>query len=206
MSTDFIPRSDTDFLAWAQNFSSYANTNIAALGLAPGDMTPIGTAMMDYDTALTANTARQNDARAARVAKDAKRDTLETAIRALVRRLQASPSVDDSEKAALGITVKDALRTMDAMSGATQPLAMIDTSQRLRHEIRFVDEANPTSRAKPKGAMGCEIWVKVAAQGEPAPAEATAYSFVALDTASPMWSNTMAQTRVRLRITCCDGL
>jgi len=33
--------------------------------------------------------------------------------------------------------------------------------------------------------MGCEIWVKVAAPGEPAPAGAEGLSFVALDTASP---------------------
>lgn len=59
---------------------------------------------------------------------------------------------------------------------------MVNTSQRLRHEIRFVDEATPTSRAKPKGVMGCEIWVKV---GTTAPADPTEPTFLGLDTASP---------------------
>ena len=62
---------------------------------------------------------------------------------------------------------------------------MVDTSQRLRHEIRFADEASPTSRAKPAGIMGCEIWVKVSATGEAAPSSADELSFLSLDTASP---------------------
>ena len=73
-----------------------------------------------------------------------------------------------------------------ATSGiSTRPVGIVDTSQRLRHEIRFTDESTPTSRAKPKGIMGCEIWVKVTAAGQAPPASADELSFVTLDTASP---------------------
>lgn len=181
---DYIPSSDTNFLAWAQNFSTYAADHFGELGILLADTAPVVTAVTAYDTALTANITKQNDARAAKIAKDTARDTLEAAVRSLVRRLQASPQVDDTERAALGITVPDLLHAMDGGT-VTRPLGMIDTSQRLRHEIRFVDETNPTSRAKPKGALGCEVWVKISAQGEPAPTDPSQLSFLALDTASP---------------------
>jgi hypothetical protein len=69
-----------------------------------------------------------------------------------------------------------------AAAAATRPVGMVSTAQRLRHEIRFVDEATPTRKAKPDGVMGCEIWVKVGTTPPADPAECT---FLALDTASP---------------------
>src|SRR6266536_7259 len=59
------------------------------------------------------------------------------------------------------------------------PSRPVDTSQRLRHTIQFVDESTPTSRAKPDGVAGCEVWVKV---GDPAPADAGALKYLATDT------------------------
>jgi hypothetical protein len=65
---------------------------------------------------------------------------------------------------------------------ATRPVGLVSTAQRLRHEIRFFDEATPTRKAKPDGVMGCEIWVKVGTTPPTDPSECT---FLALDTASP---------------------
>ena len=45
-----------------------------------------------------------------------------------------------------------------------------------------MDELTPTSRAKPDGAQGCEIWMKV---GDPAPAGPKDVHYLALDTRSP---------------------
>ena len=47
------------------------------------------------------------------------------------------------------------------------------------------DESTPTSKAKPKGVMGCEIWVKVSPAGDPPPVGADGLTFLTLDTASP---------------------
>ncbi len=182
---DYIPGSDTGFQAWVTNFFSYANGHVAELGIDPADIAPIGAALLDFNAKMTANVTAQQAAQAARQAKDDSRDTLESAIRQLVRQLQASEDVDDEERAALGITIPDRIRTSSAGDMTTRPIGMVDTSQRLRHEIRFSDEATPTSRAKPEGVMGCEIWVKVAPTGEPAPADPDELSFVAMDTASP---------------------
>lgn len=105
-------------------------------------------------------------------------------VRKLVKQLQASSEVDDAERAGLGITIPD--KTATPVGGsATRPVGVVDTSQRLRHEIRFFDEGNPTKRGKPAGIMGCEIWVKVSPAGEAAPTNADSLTFLSMDTASP---------------------
>jgi len=182
---DYIPRSDTEFQAWVDNFVTYASAHLVDLGIVPPDMIPISTARTDFDAKMSANFTAQQAAQSARQAKDASRDALESLIRVLVRQLQASGDVDNSERAALGITVPDTIRTTAVGGISTRPIGVVDTSQRLRHEIRFTDEGTPTSRARPEGVMGCEIWVKVAAGGEAPPASADELSFISMDTASP---------------------
>jgi len=182
---DYIPGSDTAFQVWMTNFVTYAGAHLVELGIDAADMVPIVTGRADFDAKMTANVTAQQAAQSARQAKDDSRDTLESLVRTLVRQLQASSAVDDTERAALGITVPDKVRTATSGDITTRPIGVVDTSQRLRHEIRFSDEATPTRRAKPAGVMGCEIWVKVTAVGEAAPAGADELSFVSLDTASP---------------------
>ena len=184
MAGDYIPRSDNAFQAWAQSFADYVSVHVPDLGLLAPDIVPITVGRVDFDAKMTAHVAAQLAAQAARQAKDTSRATFEGAIRTLVGRLQVSSSVDDTERAAMGITVRDTTPTSPTGGIATRPVGVVDTSQRLRHEIRFTDEATPTSRAKPAGIMGCEIWVKVAALNEP-PADPSELSFVGLDTASP---------------------
>ena len=55
--------------------------------------------------------------------------------------------------------------------------------QRLQHTIAFMDETTPTSKAKPAGVMGAEIWGKV---DDPPPADPdTDLRFLGVDTRSP---------------------
>ena len=180
---DYIPSPDGDFDTWQNNFYTYANAHLVDLGLVAADLTPLTTARTAWTNGLAANAAAQTAAHAARQTKSDARDAYETAIRSLVRRLQASPSVDNAERQALGITVKDdVVSVMAAAAAATRPVGVVDTSERLRHTIKFFDESTPQSRAKPDGVMGCEIWVKV---GDPAPVDSGELQFLALDTATP---------------------
>ncbi len=181
MANDYIPRGDADFNAWQANFVNYAAANMTDLGLALADLTPITTAHGAWTSSLTDHVAAQATAQSACEAKNANRTVLETLIRALVRRLQASPEVSDAEREALGITVRDSTAT-DAAPLTTRPICRIDTSQRLRHTIHFADESTPTRRAKPAGAMGVEIWVKIDPTPPVDPGELT---FLAVDTRTP---------------------
>ena len=181
MANDYIPRGDADFNAWQANFVTYANANLANLGLVLPDLLSILSAQAAWTPSLTAHVAAQANAQSARATKDGNRTTLETLIRALVRRLQASPSVSDAEREALGITVPDSGAAAVAIP-STRPICQIDTSQRLRHTIDFTDESTPTRKAKPAGVMGVEIWVKIGATPPVDPSELT---FLAVDTRTP---------------------
>ncbi len=185
MAGDYIPGPDGDFHIWQNNFVTYVSTHLADLGLVAGDIAPLTAAQATWTTAYPAHTSAQTAAQAARVAKDDARGGLVGVIRPLVRRLQASPQVDDTERAGMGITVAD--REGSPLGGAptSRPVVNVDTSQRLQHTLHFADEASPTSKAKPAGVMGAEVWVKVAAVGQPPPADPAELTFLALDTRTP---------------------
>ncbi len=185
MARDYIPAPDGDFHIWQNNFVTYVNTHLADLGLAAGDVAPINAAQATWTTDYPAHTAAQAAAQAARQAKDDARAGLEGAIRPLVRRLQVSPDVDDTERAAMGITVPDREGSPRGGTPTSRPVVRVDTSQRLQHTIHFADESTPTSEAKPDGVMGAEIWVKVAPASDPAPADPKELTFLAVDTRTP---------------------
>jgi hypothetical protein len=181
MPVDYIPRGDAEFHNWQNNFVFYADANLAALGLVAGDLTPIIAAGSAWSSAFSDNAAAQAAAQAARQTKDDSRATLETLIRALVRRLQASPAVNDAERQSLGINVRDTTPTT-AGAPSSRPVVKVDSSQRLRHVIAFADAATPTRIAKPAGVMGAEIWVKIGPTPPVDPGECT---FLALDSRTP---------------------
>jgi hypothetical protein len=182
MAADYIPGADGDFDAWQDNFITYATANAVALGLDPlVDIPPLTTAQTTWTGDRAANTAAQAAAQSARQAKVAARGGLEGVIRPLVARLQASAAVNDFERQALGITVRDTIPT-PVGPPITRPVVSVDTSQRLQHTIGFADEATPTRKAKPDGVRGAQIWVKI---GDPAPVDPNELTFLATDTRTP---------------------
>ncbi len=181
---DYIPAPDAEFNAWQSNFVTYANANLAGLGLVAGDMTPITAAQTTWASAFPAHVTAQAAAQSASAAKSGSRVAYVTVLRALVKRLQASASVSDAERASLGITVPDPGSTPIGPP-TTRPVVSVECGQRLQHTINFTDEATPTRKAKPAGVLGAEIWVNILAIGQPTPTDPTAFNFVALDTRTP---------------------
>lgn len=181
MAQDYLPAPDSEYLAWLQNFTTFANANLAALGLVAADLTPITNAQTAYQNAFNANNTAQAAAQATRQTKDTARTSSETVTRALVRRLQAAPVVTDTQRQALGIPVRDRQPT-SRTAPTTRPVLTLDTAQRLQHTVGFRNEGAGRSNARPKGVLGCEIWVKV---GATPPADPSELRFLALDTATP---------------------
>lgn len=178
---DYIPVTDAEFDTWIHNFSHYASSHLAELGLVAADLSPITDGVTDWDAAYADHVAAQAAARGASQTKSASRNSLETDVRPLVQRIQTSATVDNAHRANLGVTIRSAEHSPIGVPDS-RPIGTIDTSQRLRHKINFSDEHTPTRRAKPEGVMGCEIWVKV---GEAAPVDPSELHFLATDTATP---------------------
>lgn len=185
---DYIPGPDANFNAWQSNFVTYANANLAALGLVAADMVPVTAAQTAWASAFPAHVAAVAAAKAAKQTKDEARAAYVGVIRPLVRRLQASTVVSDAEKASLGITVAATPSPIGAPT--TAPIVSVECGNRLQHTLRFVDSASPTKKAKPAGVMGVEIWNKV---GTTPPASENDLRFVAVDTNAPYVLNFPAE-------------
>jgi hypothetical protein len=184
---DYIPGPDADFQVWQNNFVTFANANLAALGLVAADMAPVIAAQTNWTTAFPAHIAAKNAAQAAKQTKDEARRGYVAVIRPLVRRLQASPLVSDAERESLGITVEQQPGPIGPPT--TMPIVSIECGNRLQHTLRYVDSATPTRRAKPAGVLGIEIWNKV---GETPPVNEAELRFVAIDTNAPYTLNFQA--------------
>jgi len=165
MGTNFIPHRDGAFDTWQRGFAGYVTEHFLELGLSVEQVTQLKDATLPWEAAYAAHGAARAAAKAARVVKVERRAAYDRVIRELVRRIQASKSVTDAQRAALHITVRDSEPTPVGVP-KTRPLVVVDFSERLRHTLRWFDESTPTRRARPRGVMGVEVWVKVAAPSE----------------------------------------
>ena len=180
---DYIPSSDADFNTWLANFVTYASANLAGLGLVAADLTPVSSTQTKWNTDYPQHIAAQAAAQGARQLKDEDRAGVEAAVRPLVRRLQASPAVNDQEKASLGITVPGSNPTPGGPPTG-RPVVKVEC-ERLRHTLKWADVNSPTSRAKPPGVLGAEIKMALTPIGAATPTDPAAFTFLSLDTATP---------------------
>lgn len=178
---DYIPSADADFDTYQTAFITYAAANTAALGLVAGNITSLTTAQTAWTTAYPAHITAQASALAARTSKDTAKAALETVIRQMAQKVQGNLSVTDAQKAALGITVPDTHATPVGPPG-TRPIGSADTRERLNITLSWTDEGSPTSKAKPAGVLGVQIYMKV---DGPPPTDVHDCVFVALDTRTP---------------------
>lgn len=181
MANDYIPSDDAGLSAWANNFHTQVNANYEDLGFTALEMTELNTLKSAFATSLATHALEQNTAQYARAQKDAMRATLVSALRSYVKRVQASPATTDAYRVQMGITVPDTTPTAVA-APTSQPVLFINTSNRLQHIVQFTDSMTPLSKAKPAGALGCEIYRKV---GGVAPSSVAECEFLGLDSASP---------------------
>jgi hypothetical protein len=179
MPNDYIPSADADFDGWQQNFYSYVNAHLAELGLVAADLAPLTASQTAWQNAYSSHNAAQAAASGARQGKDTARDSFESLTRAFVRRVQAQPTLTDAARAQMSITIPR--ERAAATPPATRPVVSVNTDQRLRHTVNFVDETTPTSKAKPDGVTGCEIWIKI---GD-APSGPSQVTYLGTDTRTP---------------------
>lgn len=178
---DYIPSGDAEFNTWQANFINNLSANKAAFGLTDAEIAGITGAQGEWESAYNGHIAAKAAAEGAQQAKREARASYESALRSMARRVQSSAAATDKHRAQLGLSVRETTRTSAGVP-ESRPVAQVDTSQRLRHTISFSDEATPNSRAKPQGAMGCEIWSKI---GDPAPTDPSQLHFLGLDTSTP---------------------
>jgi hypothetical protein len=157
---DFIPISDVIFFEWVKVFATYVNEHFAELGLTPEQNARLQSFFSEFLVDYPAHLDAKRNAAAITQRKDTSRGNLKNVVREFAALIQANPLVTDAQRAALGITIPKSRKTHTPVP-STKPIAVIDNRNRFEHIIRIYDEATPKRRAKPKGVMGCQIWLKI---------------------------------------------
>jgi len=178
---DFIPRSNTDFNVWQENLMLLLEPNVTNWGIAISDLTVLKGLQAAWETAFAMASNKQNRSAADVRARDDARVVYEKSLRNFVAQwLSNNSKIEDSDRSRMGITVKSATRTPVAVP-VTSPVGRVDFSVRQQHSIHFVDSLT-NGKAKPKGVLGCEIWMKT---GGEAPRNDAEFVYLGIHTKSP---------------------
>jgi hypothetical protein len=181
MAENRIPDGDPEFDTFMQTHVPYIVSNVVAMGLTGAQGTALNSDLGGWTSAFGAHNTAQATAQAATETKDGARDVLETRFRQYAGVIQANPAVTNTQRESAGVTVVDTIRT-PTPEITTRPILMVDTSQRLRHTIKWADESTPTSRARPAAALGLELYRKI---GGTAPVSVEGCEALGLITNSP---------------------
>ena len=177
----YMPRPDGNFAAWANQYYDAVVKWWNANELEVTDLKPLEEALVTWAAAYPAHVAAQQRAEGARQAKDAARRELERQVRPISNFVQTYFNTSNADRAEMGITVRDTSPS-PAPAPTTRPLALVQSGQRLTHQLRLVDESTPTRRARPAGVLGAEVWVKLVDADQPTPTNPAALTFLTMTT------------------------
>ena len=181
---DFIPDTQGALFAFANNFSTVASANEAALGLTPAQMTALTTLQTNWSSSLTAKQNADTAYKGAVAAETMAQTPLVADIRALVAAIQIAPGITDDLRAQLGINVPKTHHSA-VPTPTTYPVLGVVVSGPMMHELAFVDSASATSKAKPAGVQSCELREIILAIGIAPPANYEDWPFLATDSRTP---------------------
>lgn len=180
MPEDYIPSNDGELIEFVDNFLNRIDGNETDLGLTVADRTALAAIRATFNSSYINNNTTQITALSMREKKDADRKLLVALLRELAQRIQNAPNVTDAQRAELGLTVRQTSTTPTGPPDS-RPVLEIDTSEPLRHKVKFYDNVMET-KGKPDGVKGAEIWCKI---GGEATMNEEDYRYLGTDTASP---------------------
>ena len=173
----YIPRPDGDFSAWAQHYYDAVSKFYESQGFDQDLLSALKKALDTWNAQYPAHVAAQQRAEGARQAKDAARAALEKEVRPVTNFVQGYPKTTNADRAEMGITVRDTSPS-PAPAPSSRPLALVESGQRLTHQLRLVDESTPTRRRRPAGVQRAEVFVALTTPGQPAPSDPREYRYI----------------------------
>lgn len=147
---------DSLFADWLLNFSTLLTASPTTYGLTSGDATTVATLQSAYATALATATTPSTRTADTIAAKDSAKSAALAGVRPLNQRISQNASVADSDKVAIGGTVKVSPPT-PIPPPLTFPVLGIDSQTAGVVNMSYKDSATPTSKAKPFGAFGMQL-------------------------------------------------
>ena len=162
MANPYIPNKDSEFNTWANNFSTVLTASPATYGLASTDATTVAAVVTAWNAAYALATGGSTRGPSSIAAKNAARVNAQTVIRPYATQIAANQGVTNPNKVNIGVTVRKVLPT-PIPTPTTYPIITVIAGTPGEHTMRFADQNSPALRAKPFGAIGCQIFGKASA-------------------------------------------
>jgi hypothetical protein len=174
MATSYIPNSDSGFSAWLANFSALLTASPTTYGLIAGDATIVAAENTDFQAAyaLTVNPATRTAPTIA--AKDAAKVQALQIVRPYAVLISLNSGVTDEAKTDIGVTVRKLVPTPVPPPLTVPGLALVAASPG-QHQLRYFDTSTPTTKAKPPGAIGLQVFRSVGVAPSVDPSAAVYY-------------------------------
>lgn len=155
---DFLSNlTDSEVLALAKYFVGKVSVNPESKNLTEEFADEIGAEVETLTTDFSEHLLAKAAARSKRQKKDASVKRVRNILRKAAAKIRLKDGITRAELAELKILP----RVDSSASGATRPFGRIDTSNRFTHTLLITDEAASELKRKPKGAVGCEVYIKI---------------------------------------------
>lgn len=159
----YIPVADPDFALWIDNFSTLITATPATYGLVAGDASAIAGVTATWDAAYALVTSPATKTPVTVQAKNTAKINALATVRPYSQQIALNAGVSSDDKIALGLNPRQSTPT-PITTPTTNPVLTLDMALTLQHVIRYRDStASPSVKAKPYGAVACELWGKASA-------------------------------------------
>lgn len=172
MQTPYIPSKDADFANWLANFAALITLAPAAYGLAAGDATIIQAAADSFAAAYLLATSPATRTAPTIADKTTERASAEATVRPYATAISRDTGVTDLNKTAVGVNLVTTTRT-PVPAPSTPPALTLISATHGNQRLGYRDATTPTSKAKPFGAIGIELYRSVGIVSAVDPAQAT---------------------------------
>ena len=177
MGSSYIPSTNGGLLSWLENFSSLITASPTTYGLVSGDATLIAAQNTAYAAAYAAaNTPETRTSVTVAALAQAKAEAL-AVVRPYAVSISLNDAVTNEAKTAVGVTVRKIVPTPIPAPTATPALSFVSAVP-LNTTLQARNVETPTSKAKPFGSIGVEVWDSVGTVAATDPAQLN-YRFTA---------------------------
>lgn len=157
MSTPYIPNGDAPLDTFLTNFSGLITAGPGTYGLQAGDASTIAGVVAGWHAAYLAATDGSTRGPMTIAEKDTQRVTCLSTVRPYCQQIANNGAVLTSDKIALGLNPRTNPPTPIA-TPTTQPVLSLSLSQPGQSLMRYRDSAaSPSVKAKPFGAIACQV-------------------------------------------------
>ena len=156
----YIPATLDGFEAWLNNFSTELTATPIAYGLVAGDAVIVAAQYTAWNAAYLAGTNPATRTSATVAAMNGARVTATATVRPYAQNISKNMAVSDLLKIQIGVNLPNNA-PVPVPPITDVPSLIVGASQPGQTSFQYRQGSAPTSKAKPFGAIACELWRSV---------------------------------------------